>query len=230
MSEICIKLIPDKGIINNKIEYCIEYLGNDRLVLSKYVAKIKFIESDDTYSLAERAFIILNDIIDTGYSYIHAEYDGENDVLKIYHRDLIELKILLDTFIIRYLGLEYIDITGYSDVKEVLNRVTDIMWYNNILISELKLASSITCDKITICVNSDLVNTGNLEIYDLNNSIVIQYAANIISKLIHDYNSDTMYRLIDSNDMKDTLKGIYYYIAALYNNILNNNKGGIICN
>lgn len=216
------KLIPDKGIINDKIEYSIEYLGNDKLVLPKYVAKIKFIESDNDLSSVERAFIILNDIIDTGYSYIHAEYDRENNVLKIYHIDLIELKILLDMFIIRYLGLEYINIIEYSDVKDVLNRVTDIMWYNDTLVSELKLVNSITCDKITICVNSDLVNTGNLEIYELNSSTIIRYVANTISKLIHDYNSDAMYYLIDSNDIKDTLKGVYYYIAALYNHILNN--------
>lgn len=216
------KLIPDKGIINDKIEYSIEYLGNDKLVLPKYVAKIKFIESDDALSSVERAFIILNDIINTGYSYIHAEYDKENSVLKIYHIDLIELKILLDMFIIRYLGLEYINIIEYSDVKDVLNRVTDIMWYNDILIYELKLVNSITCDKITIRVNSDLVSTGNLETYELNNSTVIEHVSNTVSKLIHDYNSDSMCRLIDSNDIKNTLKGIYYYVAALYNHILNN--------
>ena len=222
MSEICMKLIPDKGIINDKIEYSIEYLGNDRLVLPKYVAKIKFIESDNDLSSVERAFIILNDIINTGYSYIHAEYDRENEELKIYHRDLIELKILLDTFIIRYLGLEYIHIIGYSDVKEGLNRVTDIMWYSDILISELKLASSITCDKITICVNSDLVNRGDLETYEINNSTVIEHVSNTVSKLIHDYDPDSMYRLINDNDIKDALKDVYYYVAALYNHILNN--------
>lgn len=216
------KLIPDKSIINDKIEYSIEYLGNDKLVLPKYVAKIKFIESDNALSSVERAFIILNDIINTGYSYIHAEYDKENSVLKIYHIDLIELKLLLDMFIIRYLGLEYINIIEYSDIKDVLNRITDIMWYNNILISELKLANSITCDKITICVNSYLVNTGDLEIYELNNSTVIEHVSNTVSKLMHDYNSDTMYYLIDSNDIIDTLKGVYYYVAALYNHILNN--------
>ena len=216
------KLIPDKGIINDKIEYSIEYLGNDKLVLPKYVAKIKFIESDNSLSSAERAFIILNDIINTGHSYIHAEYDRENEVLKIYHIDLIELKILLDMFIIRYLGLEYINIIEYSDVKDVLNRVTDIMWYNDILISELKLTNSITCDKITVCVNSDLVNTGDLETYDINNSTIIQYVANTVSKLIHDYNQDSMYQLIDENDIKDTLKGVYYYVTALYKCILYN--------
>lgn len=216
------KLIPDKDIINDKIEYSIEYLGNDKLVLPKYVAKIKFIESDNDLSLAERAFIILNDIINTGYSYIHAEYDRENEILKIYHRDLIELKILLDAFIIRYLGLEYVNIIEYSDVKDVLNRITDIMWYNDILISELKLANSITCDKITIRVNSDLVNIGNLEVYELNNSTVIEHVSNTVSKLIHDYNSDSMYRLINDNDIKDALKDVYYYVAALYNHILNN--------
>jgi hypothetical protein len=216
------KLIPDKGVISDKIEYSIEYLGSDRLVLPKYAAKIKFIESDNTLSSAERAFIILNDIINTGYSYIHSEYNRETEVLKIYHRDLIELKILLDAFIIRYLGLEYINIIEYSDIKDVLNRITDIMWYNDILISELKLANSITCDKITICVNSDLVNTGDLETYELNNSTVIQCVANTISKLIHDYSHDDTYYLIDSNDIKDTLKEVYYYVAALYNHILNN--------
>lgn len=222
MSEICLKLIPDKGIINDKIEYSIEYLGNDKLVLPKYVAKIKFIESDNDLSSVERAFIILNDIINTGCSYIHAEYDRETEVLKIYHRDLIALKLLLDMLIIRYLGLEYINIIEYSDIKDVLNRVTDIMWYNDILISELKLVNSITCDKITICVNSDLVNTGNLEAYELNNNTVIEHVSNTVSKLMHDYNSDSMYRLVNDNDIKDTLKDIYYYVAALYNHILNN--------
>ena len=220
MCEINMELIPDKGNINDRIIYSIEYLGENDLTLPKYVARIEFKES------MTRAFNILNDMSDERYNFIHAEYDKENTELKIYHKNLIELKILLDDFIIRYLGLERINVYSYSVIKEAFNRITDIMWDNHILISELKTSSIITFDKFILSINSDLfTSTGNLETYDIDNEIVLVHISNTINKLINDYSVDSLYiNLIDESEREDTLREVYHYVASLYNYVLENTK------
>ena len=214
------ELIPDKGNINDRIIYSIEYLGENDLVLPKYVARIEFKES------MTRAFNILNDMSDERYNFIHAEYDKENTELKIYHKNLIELKILLDDFIIRYLGLERINVYSYSVIKEAFNRITDIMWDNHILISELKTSSIITFDKFILSINSDLfTSTGNLETYDIDNETVLVHISNTINKLINDYSVDSLHiNLIDESEREDTLREVYHYVASLYNYVLENTK------
>ena len=214
------ELIPDKGNINDRIIYSIEYLGENDLTLPKYVARIEFKES------MTRAFNILNDMSDERYNFIHAEYDKENTELKIYHKNLIELKILLDDFIIRYLGLERINVYSYSVIKEAFNRITDIMWDNHILISELKTSSIITFDKFILSINSDLfTSTGNLETYDIDNETVLVHISNTINKLINDYSVDSLHiNLIDESEREDTLREVYHYVASLYNYVLENTK------
>lgn len=220
MSEINMKLIPDKGNIDNRVMYSIEYLGENDLVLPKYVARIKFKES------MIHAFNILNYMCDERYNFIHAEYDKENTELKIYHKNLIELKILLDDFIIRYLGLERINVYSYSVIKEAFNRITDIMWDNHILISELKTSNTITFDKFVLSLNSDLfTSTGNLETYDIDNETVLVHISNTINKLINDYSVDSLHiNLIDESEREDTLREVYHYVASLYNYVLENTK------
>lgn len=220
MCEINMELIPDKGNINDRIIYSIEYLGENDLTLPKYVARIEFKES------MTRAFNILNDMSDERYNFIHAEYDKENTELKIYHKNLIELKILLDDFIIRYLGLERINVYSYSVIKEAFNRITDIMWDNHILISELKTSSIITFDKFILSINSDLfTSTGNLETYDIDNETVLVHISNTINKLINDYSVDSLHiNLIDESEREDTLREVYHYVASLYNYVLENTK------
>lgn len=220
MSEINMELIPDKGNIKDRITYSIEYLGENDLILPKYVARIEFKES------MTRAFNILNDMSDERYNFIHAEYDKESTELKIYHKNLIELKILLDNFIIRYLGLERINVYSYSAIKEAFNRITDIMWDNRILISELKTSSIITFDKFILSLNSDLfTSTGNLETYDIDNETVLAHVSNTINKLISDYNVDSLHiNLIDESEREDTLREVYHYVAALHNYVLENVK------
>lgn len=220
MSEINMKLILDKGNIDNRVMYSIEYLGENDLVLPKYVARIKFKES------MMHAFNILNYMCDERYNFIHAEYDKESAELKIYHKNLIALKILLDDFVIRYLGLERIDLCGYSTVKEVFDRITDIMLDNRILISELKTSNTITFDKFVLSLNSDLfTSTGDLETYEICNETVLAHVSNTISKLISDYSIDSAYSdLLDESEREDTLREVYHYVAALYNCTLENIK------
>ena len=217
-------LIKDKDTINDKISYEIQRLDESKRDLARYVTKIKFI-NNDIDSEIDFAFHILNQLVDYRYDYIHAEYNANIEELKIYHKDLIALKLLIDTFIIRYFGLEEIYFGEEDSIKYALNEITDLMWENNILIDGLKALHNIKFDKITLYLNSELsteYENNTIDIYDITNDSIHVNAINSLIKVMNDYNVRKYIIISDKDEALRTVEETFYYISSLYNHILNN--------
>ena len=217
-------LIKDKDTINDRISYEIQHLDKSKRDLARYVAKIKFINSNIDNEI-DFAFHILNQLVDYRYDYIHAEYNANTEELKVYHKDLIALKLLIDTFIIMYFGLEERYFDEENSIKYALNEITDLMWENNILIDGLKALHNIKFDKITLYINSELLTeheNNAIDIYDITDDNIHVNAINSLIKVMNDYNIHKYIMISDKNETLRVIEETFHYIAALYNYVLDN--------
>lgn len=218
--ELNIKMIADKGDIDENISYEILSLEESKRNLARFVARIKFNAYEDI--CVDRIFYNLNELIDQYYDYIHAEYNSDERVLNIYHKDIIELKLLLDVIIITYSCLYHYDMYGEYGIKNALNEVIDIMWENDLFVDKLRDMSNIDISDIHIDINTQLLpdNKNIKTIYDISNSNIERLMRNNLSKVLNDYDEDFRNIFIHVNDRESVLLNVFLYLATLYNKIL----------